>query len=96
MLDRNIGECMVSIINISNGIKEPTCGHQNCDTEQMLIFGGYVKVTEYSYAQVLYLGQHHSKLCWHLCMVCRTNWYKNNNTSKNHTRLVSKSVKSSL
>ena len=26
MLDEHIGECMVSIINVNNGIKEPTCG----------------------------------------------------------------------
>ena len=35
---------MVSIININYGIKEPTCGYQNCDTSQILIFGGYPKV----------------------------------------------------
>ena len=28
MLDRNIGECMVVIININNGKKEPTRGYQ--------------------------------------------------------------------
>ena len=31
---------MVSIINISNGIKEPTHGYQNCHISQTLIFGG--------------------------------------------------------
>ena len=36
----------VSIINISNDIKEPTHGYQNCHTTQILIFGGYVKVRE--------------------------------------------------
>ena len=41
MLDRYIGEYMVSIININNGIKEPTGG---CSTNKTLIFGGYVKV----------------------------------------------------
>jgi serine/threonine protein kinase len=30
MLDQYIGECIVSIININNGLKEPTCGYQNC------------------------------------------------------------------
>jgi hypothetical protein len=36
----------VSIINISNDIKEPTHGNQNCYNTQILIFGGYVKVKE--------------------------------------------------
>jgi hypothetical protein len=35
---------MVPIININNGIKEPTCGYQNCNTSQIFIFGEYVKV----------------------------------------------------
>ena len=39
-----IGECMVSLININSGIKEPTYGYQICNTTQMLTFGGYVKV----------------------------------------------------
>ena len=30
MLDQYIGECIVSIFNINIGIKEPTCGYQNC------------------------------------------------------------------
>ena len=38
-----IGECMVSIININHGIKEPTLTYQNCNTSQILIYGGYVK-----------------------------------------------------
>ena len=37
-----IGECMVIIININNGIKEPTCGYKNCTTNPLLMFGGYV------------------------------------------------------
>jgi hypothetical protein len=41
-----IDDCMLSIINIINGIKEPTCGYHNCNTSQMLIFGGYVKVRD--------------------------------------------------
>ena len=44
-LSCHVGECMVSIININNDdIKEPTCGYQNCNTSQILIFGGYVRV----------------------------------------------------
>ena len=53
MLDQYIGECMVSIININNGVKEPTHGYQNCNTNQILIFGGYVKVRESLYTQVI-------------------------------------------
>ena len=44
-----IGKCMESLINIDNGIKEPTHGYQNCNTSQILIFGGYVKVRESLY-----------------------------------------------
>ena len=44
---------MVVIINISNGKKEPTHGYQNCNTSQILIFGGYLKVRESLCTQVL-------------------------------------------
>ena len=43
-------ECMVSITNINNGIKEPTCQYLNCNSDHILIFGGYVKVRESLYA----------------------------------------------
>ena len=46
MLVCYIGECMVSTINLNNGIKEPTHGYQNLNTSQIMIFGGYVKVRE--------------------------------------------------
>ena len=46
MLDQYIGECMVSIFNINNGIKEPTRGYQNCNISHILIFCGYVMVRE--------------------------------------------------
>ena len=49
MLVWYIGEYMASIININLGIKEPTCGYQNCHTSQILVFGGYVKVRESLY-----------------------------------------------
>lgn len=39
-----MSDCMVSIININNGIREPTCGDQNYNTSQKLIFGGYGEV----------------------------------------------------
>lgn len=39
-----------SINYINNVIKEPTCGYQNYDTSQILIFGGYVKVRESLYS----------------------------------------------
>ena len=48
-----IGKCMESLINIDNGIKEPTHGYQNCNTSQILIFGGYVKVRESLYTWVI-------------------------------------------
>ena len=35
-----ISECMVSLTNINNVIKKPTCGYQNCDTSQIMIHGG--------------------------------------------------------
>jgi hypothetical protein len=54
MLDQYIGECMESIININNDAKEPTCGYQNCYLSRIVIFGGYVKVRESLYAQLLF------------------------------------------
>ena len=44
---------MVSIININNGIKEPTSGYQNYITTQILIFGGHVKVRESLFIRVI-------------------------------------------
>jgi hypothetical protein len=44
---------MVSIINNNNGIKEPTRGYHNCDTNQILIFDGYVKLRESFYTRVI-------------------------------------------
>ena len=40
---------MVSIININNSTKESTHGHQNYNTNEILMFGGYVKVRESMY-----------------------------------------------
>ena len=37
---------MVSLIDINNVIKDPTCGYENYTTIQILIFGGYVKMRE--------------------------------------------------
>jgi hypothetical protein len=37
---------MVPIININNGIKEPTHESQNCNTNHVLLVGGYVKIRE--------------------------------------------------
>ena len=59
MLDQYISECMVSIININNGIEEH--GYQNCNTSQILIFGGYVKAREFFLCPSYYLDQYHSK-----------------------------------
>jgi hypothetical protein len=37
-----------------NDINEPTHGyHQNCNTSEMVIFGGYVKVRESLYTRVI-------------------------------------------
>ena len=44
---------MVSTININNGIKEPTRGYRICNTIQILIFGGYLKVTDSLYTRVI-------------------------------------------
>jgi len=48
-----IGECMVSTININNGIKGPTRGYQNCNTNQILVLSGYVNVRGSLYTQVI-------------------------------------------
>ena len=53
MLVWYIGKCMESLINIDNGIQEPTHGYQNCNTSQILIFGGYFKVRQSLYTRVI-------------------------------------------
>ena len=53
MLDQYISECMVSIININKSIKEPFRGYQICNTNQILIFGGYVKARESLHIRVI-------------------------------------------
>ena len=46
---------MLSLINIANGIKEPTTrGYQNYNTCEKLIFGGYAKVRECLYTELLF------------------------------------------
>ena len=50
-----IGECMILIVNINNGCNEPIHGHQNCNSSQMLIFGGYINVRECLYTRVLFV-----------------------------------------
>ena len=86
MLDWYLGECMVSMINISNGIKKSTHVHQNCNTNQKLIIGGYVKVRESLYTRVMIwintkLNQFDTRASLPryagLCMVHRPNWYRN-------------------
>ena len=44
-----IGNGMVSTINIINGIKEATRGYQNCNTGQLFISGGYLKMRSFVY-----------------------------------------------
>ena len=46
MLNWHTCECMLSIININNGIKEFANGCQNCNTNQIFIVDGYVKMRE--------------------------------------------------
>lgn len=53
MLDWDIGECMVSLININNGIKGITCGYQNFKTNPILLFGGYFEVRESLYTHII-------------------------------------------
>lgn len=43
MLGQYKGECMGMIININNGIEEPTCGYQNCNISQLLLVGGLLR-----------------------------------------------------
>jgi hypothetical protein len=40
MLGQYKGERMGMVININNGIEEPTCGYQNCNISQLLLVGG--------------------------------------------------------
>lgn len=45
---------MVSIINIKNGVKEPIHGHQIRNSNQILIFVGYVQVRDHSIPEWLF------------------------------------------
>ena len=47
---------MELIININNGIEEPTRGYENCNTNQMLIFGGYDEVREFVYPSFVWVN----------------------------------------
>ena len=53
MLDEYTCKCKGINNNINNSMKEPTCGCQDCNTKQILIFDGYVKVRESLYTQVI-------------------------------------------
>ena len=44
---------MKSIISIHDGIKGSTCGYQNYNTSEMLVFGGYMKVRKSLYTLVI-------------------------------------------
>ena len=91
---------MVSIININNGIQEPTWGHQNYNTNQILIFGRNLKVRKSLYTRVII---HVSTILNHIdikvnlpryessCMVYRPEWYW-----KKTYPYPSKSMRSSL
>jgi len=54
MLDGYICECMVSVININNGVIEPIGRYRNCNVNQTLKFGAYVKVREFLYTSPCY------------------------------------------
>ena len=41
-----VSDCIVWRINIHNGVKAPTLGCQNCETSQILMFGGYLCIVE--------------------------------------------------
>lgn len=60
MLDWYIGECMVSRIDINNGIKEPTQLDQNCSTSQKLMLVGISRY-ENLYFRSVVLGSIPSK-----------------------------------
>ena len=74
-------KCMTSIIiNINDGIKEPTRENQNYNTTQMLKFDGYVKVRIFVYLNY-YLSQYHCKTILTVQKFCptsnpNTNWRK--------------------
>ena len=81
-----VGECIVSVININNGIKEPTRGYKNYETNHILIFGGHVEVSEFLHTQVI--NWVNAILAFHIdtrtilpryegfCMVYRLEWYQ--------------------
>ena len=79
---------MVSLINITNGIKETTHGYQIRNTSQI---SGYVKVRESLYTQILVWV---NTILKHIdtranlpryescCLVYRPGWYRKRNTIK--------------
>lgn len=52
MLDWYINKSMVSIHNISIGIRQPTQPLSKCNTSQVLVLGVYHKMRESFYIQV--------------------------------------------
>ena len=94
---------MVSIININNGIEESTCGYQS--TNQIVIFGGHVKVRECLCIRVIVwvntILKHVDIRAIYRSMKVLT-WYIDQNVIKIeillffHTLLLSKRVKSLL
>ena len=53
MSDHYIDKCTILVININNGIKEPTRGYRNCNTGLILESSGYVKVRKSLYTRVI-------------------------------------------
>ena len=58
MFDHYINKCTVSVININIGIKEPIRGYRNCNTDQILKYGGGEKIFV---CPSYHLGHGHSK-----------------------------------
>lgn len=101
-----IGECMVSLININYGIKEPTHGYHNCNPNRIFIFGEYFKVRKSWKPKLLFWSiQSLTKLILQrfyqgikvLTRGIDLNGIRNKNTLKQtYTLLASRKVKSSL
>lgn len=54
--DRCKDECVVSKIDVHDDIKGPAHGYQNCDSNQILVFGGYIKVIKSLYVPSYWFG----------------------------------------
>lgn len=62
------------MINVHIGIKDPSCGYQNCYTSQMLIFGGHLKVRQSENAKSASCKHEWYKKSWYQKLV--QPWFK--------------------